>query len=190
MEDYYIRTKRTNDTDSKIKMLCWKIVDQYLFKTSPKFLSKWRIFLLKLFGAKVANDCFISPYATITRPWDFEMGHLSAIDDYCYIIPPVVIGDKVSISNNCHVVGGGHNIWSREFEQEFNAVTIRDGAFIGAGVYVSMGCKIGVMSVIAPHINIRKNIPDNKVVSQLPNGKMIIVDRIPEEEFIKYKYNY
>lgn len=189
-EDFYVRSEKTSHTDNKWKVLVWNLVYQYLFRTSPKFLRWWRIFILRLFGAKIGKMCFVAPTAFITRPWDFEMGYFSGIDDNCYIIPPVKIGDRVAIANNCHLIAGGHNIWTRSFEQEFKSIEVGNCAFLCCGVYVSMGCKIGEASVVASHLNVLKNIPDNTVVSQLPNGKIIYIPRIPVEEFTNYRYKH
>lgn len=188
-EEYYQRNQQTQHTDNKWKVLLWNFVYQYIFRTSPKFMKGYRNWILRCFGAKIAKKCYVSPYAIITRPWEFEMGYYSGVDDNCYIIPPVKIGDRCAIGNNCHLIAGGHDVFSRGFEQEFKPIEIGHCAFLGCGVHVAMGCKIGQMSVVASHVNVQKNIPENKVVNQM-NGKLIMIDRLSEEEYKKYRYNH
>lgn len=187
-EEFYKRTSKTNNTDNRWKVFAWGIVYQYLFRTSPKALKEWRCFLLRCFGAKIGKKCQVAPTAFITRPWEFEMGYYSSIDDNCFVIPPVKVGDEVAIANNCHIIAGGHNIFSREFEQEFNPIIIGNSSFLCCGVYVSMGCRIGTASVVSSHIKILKNVPDNTVVAQLPNGKTVNIPRVPETDFDNYRY--
>lgn len=188
-ELWYKRNKRTTDSANKWKFHLWKFVDAYFFKTSLNCLSCWRIFLLKLFGAKIGKGCYISPRVTITRPWEFEMGNISSIDDCCYIIPPVKIGDYVSIGNNTHIIAGGHDLWSRGFEVELSTIKIGNGAFIGADVFISQGCEIGQMTIIGAKTHIISNIPENTIVVSRPS-KYIKCRRLTEEEYKKYRYHY
>lgn len=188
-ELWYKRNSQTDDSSNKIRYHLWKLVDSYLFKTSPNLFSRWRIFLLKCFGAEIGVKCYISPRVVITKPWEFKMGNVSSIDDYCYIVPPVIIKDYVSIGNNTHIIGGGHDIWSRGFEVSSNAVIIDNGAFIGAGCSILPGSKIGEMSVIDSHIKVQGHIRNNTVVIE-KNNKIIKCDRLPEEEYNKYRYHY
>lgn len=129
-ELWYKRNERTADSANKWKFHLWKFVDAYFFKTSLNCLSCWRIFLLKLFGAKIGKGCYISPRVTITRPWEFEMGNISSIDDCCYIIPPVKIGDYVSIGNNTHIIARGHDVRTRGFESDSAPIVVGNGVFI------------------------------------------------------------
>lgn len=188
-ELFYKRNSETNDSTNNLKYHIWKFVDAYLFKTSLNCMSRWRVFLLRLFGAKIGKGCYIASKATITKPWNFEMGNISAIDEYCYIIPPIKIGDYVSIGNNCHLIAGGHDIWSRGFETRHKTISIGNCAFIGAGTYIGIGCNIGQMSVIGAHSYIVKDVQENTVVTMYPM-KQIACKRLKEEEYGKYRYHF
>lgn len=188
-ELYYKRNKNTNDSSHWMKFHMWKFVEKYLFRTSPNCFKHWRVFLLRLFGAKIGKGCYIASNVTITRPWEFEMGNISSIDEFCYIIPPVTIGDYCAISNNVHIIAGSHNIRSRGFELTTKRINIGSGCFIGCGCYIGPGIKIGDASVISAHISMQHSVPANKIV--VPDVvKLISVDRLDQEEFEKYSFNY
>ena len=46
----------------------WWLIQSILFRTSPQFLYGWRIFLLRLFGAKIGKKVIIRPSVKITYP--------------------------------------------------------------------------------------------------------------------------
>lgn len=188
-ELYYVRNAETSDSANRLKSHLWKFIDKYFFKTSPNCLSKWRIFLLRKFGAKIGVGCYIAPSVTITRPWDFEMGNVSAIDEMAFINPPVKIGDYVSVGNNVHLIAGGHDVRSRGFERTPNPITLGNGSFIGAGTFIGGGIKVGQMAVISAHSHITRDVPANSVTMCAPTDA-ISLPRLPEEEYEKYRYTY
>lgn len=188
-ELYYVRNAETADSANWLKSHLWKFIDKYFFKTSPNCLSKWRIFLLRKFGAKIGVGCYIAPSVTITRPWDFEMGNVSAIDELAFINPPVKIGDFVSVGNNVHIIAGGHDVRSRGFERTPSPITLGNGSFIGAGTFIGGGIKVGQMAVISAHSHITRDVPANSVTICAPTD-VISVPRLPEEEYKNYRYTY
>lgn len=186
------RSYRTQNITKKekIKLQIWRCVDTLFFKTSLNILSCWRVFLLKLFGAKIGKGCYISPKCTIFKPWNIEIGNYSSIDDYVYIKPSVKIqiGDYVSIANFVHIIPGGHNVRVRDFAFDSSPITIGNGVFIGADTYISKGVNIGQMTVIGARSVVLKDIPENTIAYGSPC--QVKSERIPHDEYIKYRYNY
>lgn len=186
------RNKSTQNVNKayKIKLQIWRCVDTLFFKTSLNMLSCWRVFLLRLFGAKIGKGCYISPKCTIFIPWNFEMGNFCSIDDYAYIKPRVKIklGDYVSIANFVHIIPGGHNVRSRHFDSNLAPITIHHSAFIGADTYIGKGVTIGQFSVIGARSVVLKDVPENSIAFGFPC--QVKGERIPEEEYKKYRYHY
>ena len=187
--------KRDNKTQNvtrsyKIKLLIWRCVDTLFFKTSLNPLSCWRVFLLRLFGAKIGKGCYISPKCTIFIPWNIEIGNFVSIDDYAYIKPrtKITIGDYVSISNFVHIIPGGHDIRARNLASDLKPVTIGNGAFIGADSYIGKGVTIGQMAVIGARSVVLKDVPENVIAFGSPC--LVKSIRLPEKEYHNYRYNY
>lgn len=189
---WFVRDAKTqNMTRSyKVKLLVWRCVDTLLFKTSLKPLTCWRVFLLKCFGAKIGRGCYISPKSTIFIPWNIEIGNFVSIDDYAYIKPrtKICIGDYVSISNFVHIIPGGHDVRSRNFASNLSPIHIGNGAFIGADSYIGKGVTIGQMAVIGARSVVLKDVPENTIAFGAPC--QVRGERIPEEEYKKFRYNY
>lgn len=173
----------------KIKLLIWRMVDFWLFQPSLTIFSPWRVFLLRLFGARIGRGCYISPKAKILVPWNFQMGNFSSLDDYAYMRTTgrISIGDYVSIGMYVHIVPGGHDIRSRGFENNATFVKIEDGVFLGADSFVGRGVTIGKFSVLGSRAAAYKDIPENSVAVGMP--AKVIGERIPHDEYIKYRYS-
>ncbi|CDD52344.1 acetyltransferase CysE/LacA/LpxA/NodL family [Bacteroides sp. CAG:875] len=189
---WYQRDDKTQNITkyTKIKLQMWRCVDTLFFKPSLNIFSFWRIFLLKLFGAKIGKGCYISPLARIYMPWNLTMGSFSSIDDYVFIkdIEKVTIGDYVSISNFVHIITGGHDVRQRNFASLQIPIIIENGAFIGADSYISKGVIIGQMAVIGEKSFVLKNVPENTIA--FGNPCQIKNERLSETEYKKYRYNY
>lgn len=174
----------------KLKLLVWRCVDTLFFQFSLNPFSWWRIFLLRIFGAEIGKGCYISPKARIFIPWNLTIGNYSSIDDYVFIKSTidVTIGDYVSISNFTHIIPGGHNVKKRNFASERQTIHIGHSAFIGADTYIGKGVTIGQFSVIGARSVVLKDVPENSIAFGFPC--QVKGERIPEEEYKKYRYHY
>jgi putative colanic acid biosynthesis acetyltransferase WcaF len=147
----------------KLKLALWTFVQNTLFKYSP--LIRPRIWLLNLFGANVNKSCFIHSSAKIYMPWNLKMGEKSSIDFnvIIYNLDNVIIGNFVSIAYMANINTGSHDFTDPHLALVTKPVMIKDGAFIGADVYISPGVSIGLMTVIGARSVITKDMPDNYI---------------------------
>ena len=150
----------------KIKEQLWQIVEFFLFRPSLKFMSSFRCYLLKSFGAKIGRKCYISNKAIFVHPWNVIIGNNVGIDDYAYIKSDVTvtIEDYVSIASFVHILPSGHNVRLRNFALEGKATEISYGAFIGTGAFIGPGVRIGKFSVVGSNTHVYKDVPDNQII--------------------------
>jgi len=83
----------------------------------------------------------------------------------------IYIGNKVMFGPNVTIITGTHpvNPSLRERGLQYNKdVYIEDNAWIGSGVTILPGVKIGKNSVIAAGSMVTKDIPDNVVAAGIP----------------------
>lgn len=86
---------------NKLKRVCWNIV--YVFAFRPFGLSIfncWRLFLLRLFGAKLHPKAHIYSSVRIWVPWNLEMDAYSCLAPHvdCYNTDLIKIGAHTTIS--------------------------------------------------------------------------------------------
>ncbi len=175
----------------KIKDALWRIVEDTIFRHSFKCISCWRVMLLKLFGAKIGKRCYISNRAIFVKPWNLVMGENNGIDDYAFIKcdDKITIESYVSIGNFVKIIPGGHDIRSRNFKVATGPVYIKNGVFVGADSFIGANVTIGEMAVIGSRTTINENVPDNKVIYDLPQEEYLLGNRLKKNIYKQYKYN-
>jgi len=131
-----------------------------LFKYSPRIFFSWRIFLLRMFGAKIGHSVHIYPSAIIYMPWNLEMGNYSAIgeDALIYNLGKVILGNNVTVSHRAHLCAGTHDYSDPTLPLLKPPIVLDDNvwvcaeAFIGPYVVVGEGAVIGAASVVTKNV--------------------------------------
>lgn len=167
------------ETNQKIKRLIWNIFYYMFFRSNPNFLfNNWRIFLLKLFGAKIGKGCVIYPTSRIWEPWNLEMGDFSVIaeDVDCYCVDKIIIGSKVAISQRSYICTASHDISSLKRPLTTAPIIIKDHAWICAESFIGPNCIIEEGSIVAARSVVTKNTEKYSVVGG--NPAKFIKDRI------------
>lgn len=161
----------TIPTRNKLARLIWNIVWYTLFKPTPRWcLNSWRIFLLKLFGAKIGSNNKIAPSCVIWAPWNLEIGDYSVLGEgvNCYSMDKISIGSKVAISQRSFLCTGSHDISSLLRPLITKPIKINDHVWICAEAYIGPGVEIGEGSVIGARCVASKNIAEWIVVAGNP----------------------
>jgi putative colanic acid biosynthesis acetyltransferase WcaF len=131
-----------------------------VFRLSPRPLFGFRSWLLRLFGATVADHVHIYPSARIYFPWNLEIGAWSSIGEWAliYNLGRVTIGERATISQNAHLCAGTHDYTDPRMPLIKPPISIGDSAwicadaFIGPGVTVAEGAVIGARSVVVKDV--------------------------------------
>lgn len=137
-----------------------------LFRCSPRPLWGWRRLLLRTFGARVAPQARIDPTARIFIPWNFEMGAWSAVgfDALIYNLGPVIIGERVTISQRAHLCAGTHDYRDPAMPLLKRPITVDNDAWVCADAFIGPGVKVGVGAVVGARAVVVKDVPPWTVV--------------------------
>jgi len=150
--------KVRSTTPLKVKLLrgLWHCFQLPFFEHTPRMLSPLRIFLLRLFGARLGPACHIGAGVKVWVPWNLKMGERSSIgfNTEIFNFAPVEIGDQVAISQRNYICASTHDhshphfpLISAPIKVESQA-WVAAGAFLGPGVTVGEGAVIGACSVV------------------------------------------
>ncbi|MBS1735476.1 MAG: WcaF family extracellular polysaccharide biosynthesis acetyltransferase [Bacteroidetes bacterium] len=128
-----------------IKRACWYFVNTVFFRTSFFPFSGFKVFLLKLFGAKAGQNILIKPAVNIKYPWFLKLGNNVWIGEEVWIdnLGMVSIGDNVCLSQGSMILSGNHDYTKPGFNLIIKEIMLEDGVWIGAKAIVCNGvvCK-------------------------------------------------
>lgn len=113
--------------------------------------SSWRRGLLRLFGAGIGKGVVIKPAVNIKYPWKLTVGDHAWIGERVWIdnLDQVSIGEHACLSQGATLICGNHNYKSSGFDLQLGAITIENGAWIGAGASVAPGVRCGTHAVLS-----------------------------------------
>src|SRR5688500_7659720 len=97
MQTEIAKFRNPHSRKSKMGRLAWAIAYRLLFRPTPWFMSSWRRFVLRCFGAKLGNAHFHAR-VDIWAPWLLEAG------DHVYVDQDVVLYNAYGITLGNRVV--------------------------------------------------------------------------------------
>ena len=162
----------------KIKRVLWNITATLLFRPfiTPVF-RKWRIALLRLFGAKVEWDANVYASVKIWAPWMLQMGHRACLgpEVICYNQDWVVLEDEAVVSQYSYLCTAGHdvNMMNTADKSLITApIVLKSKSWIGARSFIGMGVEIGEGAVVGATASVYKSVEPWCVVGGNP-AKML-----------------
>ena len=152
----------------------WWFVHFFLFKMSPQIFNRWRVFLLRLFGANIGNNVIIRPSVKITYPWKLTIGENSWIGDdaVLYTLGEILIGENTIISQRCYICTGSHDYDSLDFKITAAPIIIGNSTWLATDVFVAPGVKIGDNCVIGARSSVFKDIESDSICLGRPAIKI------------------
>lgn len=135
-----------------------------------KLFKLLRVAMLRLFGAKVAWNCYIHPSAKVEYPWHVTMGDYSSLGAKCWIyaLDKITIGEKSTIGKDVNIITGSHDITSPNFHLVTKPVTIGDGVWITTRATILPGVTLNDYCVIANNSVVTKDVEAFAVVGGNP----------------------
>lgn len=136
---------------NKIKVILWFFANSLVINNYfpiPVFV---KVFVLKLFGAKIGKKVMIKPAVNIKYPWFLEIGNNVWIGETAWIdnFVKVVIEDNVCISQGAFLLTGNHDYKKSTFDLIPKEIYLEKGVWIGAKSVVCGGIKCMSHSVLA-----------------------------------------
>lgn len=155
---------------SKVKEMLWYAVKVVFFLSAIPYPSKFKVFLLKAFGAKVGKGLVIKPRVNIHFPWKLVVGDNVWIGEEVFFLnfELLTIGNNVCISQKVFVCGGNHDYKDPTMPYRNGVIVLEDGSWVGAASFVGPNVKIGINTIVSVGSIVTKSLPENGVFSGNP----------------------
>lgn len=139
---------------SRVKELAWMIASALLV-AGPIPGSRWRVAILRAFGAEIAAGVVVKPKVRIKFPWRLQIGADCWIGESVWIdnLAKVHVGNDVCISQDAYLGTGNHDWTSPTFDLLTGEITVEDRCWIGArtslapGTHMEAGAVLGLGAV-------------------------------------------
>jgi putative colanic acid biosynthesis acetyltransferase WcaF len=155
---------------NRVLRAVWGIIYLLFFRFSPRPFHAWRSVLLKLFGAKLGQHVHVYPSVQIWAPWNLEMGAYASLGPQvdCYNQGKITIGANTIISQKTYLCASSHDYTKANFPLVLKPITIGDGVWIAADVFIGPSVNIGNYAVIAARAVLIKNVEENSIMGGNP----------------------
>ena len=158
----------------KLKRVVWNVTAALLFRPfiTPVF-RKWRIALLRLFGAKIEWNANVYASVKIWAPWMLQMGHRACLgpEVICYNQDCVILEDEAIVSQYSYLCTAGHdvNMMNTADKSLITApIILKCKSWIGARSFIGMGVEIGEGAVVGATASVYKSVEPWSVVGGNP----------------------
>ncbi len=156
---------------NQIYRFIWSIVWAILARPLPRSVGNgWKLFLLRLFGAKVHRKAIVYSSARIYMPLNLEMDAYSCIapEVDCYNVDKVKIGANSTISQKTYLCAASHDITKSNFPLTTSPVIIEDQVWVAADAFIGPGVTIRQGSVVGARACVFKDVDSWTVVGGNP----------------------
>ncbi len=171
----------------KFRRAIWEVTYFFLFRPfGTKVFRLWRIFLLRLFGAKVDWGAEVYASARIWAPWNLEMEYEACLGPYtiCYNQAAVIMRERSCLSQYAYICTAGHSLVevnNAETSLEVAPVLLEKESWIGTRAFIGAGVCIGKRAVVGAAAAVFKDVEPWCVVG----GNPAVVLKYIKESSIK-----
>ena len=161
----------------RFKMLAWEYTWLILCSWTPKPANAWRIFWLKLFGAKIYGHPFVHQRARIQIPWNLILHDRSALGDRAnlYSLGIIEIHENATVAQEAYLCTGTHAFNKPSKNLVTASIIIGKRAFIGARAFIMPGINIGEDAIVGACSVVTKNVQPKTVVKGNPASSIISI---------------
>lgn len=159
---------------NKIARAVWNVVYVLLYRPfGTKLFLKWRLLVLKLFGAKVYWDSGVYASTRIWAPWNLQLGHNAWLGPnvVCYNQAMVILEDDVTVSQYSYICTAGHKIDMVNTSEDgliVAPITFGKAAWVGTRAFIGMGVEIGEEAIVGATASVYKDVEPKAIVGGNP----------------------
>lgn len=172
---------------NKISRLIWNFSCLILFRPfASRLFRRWRILVLKCFGAKIEWSSHIYASVKIWAPWNLEVGENSSLGPKvdCYNQGKISIGSNTIISQKSYLCASSHDYTKKDFPLVLKPIVIGNGVWVAADAFIGPGVCIENNAVVAARAVVSKRVLKDSIVRGNPATSIL------KEDVSKQKIQY
>ncbi|QKG72418.1 DapH/DapD/GlmU-related protein [Erythrobacter mangrovi] len=126
---------------------CWLVLARW----TPPPLHRWRVLLLRLFGARVGRGCRVHASVQVWLPAQLELGDNVLIGPgaILYNQGRIAIGNDSVVSQRAHLCASTHDVEDPDFQLVVRPIALGERCWVAAEAFVGPGVTMGDGAVLA-----------------------------------------
>ena len=158
----------------KFKQALWYLVNAVFVRPSFIPFMSFKLFLLRLFGAKIGKRICIKPCVLIKSPWNLVVGDDCWIGEKVWIdnLDKVYIGNNVCISQGALLLTGNHDYKVSSMPYRNAPIILEDGTWVGAKAIVCSGVTVHENAILTVGSVSTKDMDANGIYQGNPAKKI------------------
>jgi putative colanic acid biosynthesis acetyltransferase WcaF len=138
------------DIMTRIRLFMWQVMWACTCAWTPKPANRWRVFVLRRFGARIYGRPFVHQRARIAMPWNVTLHDASCVGDRAnlYSQDSITLHAGALVAQEAYLCCGTHDLRDPDWPLMTAAIVVGDRAFVGARAFVMPGVTIGAGAVI------------------------------------------
>jgi putative colanic acid biosynthesis acetyltransferase WcaF len=154
----------------RLGLLLWQLVWTTTCSWTPKPANAWRVFVLRMFGAKIHGRPFVHGRASIQQPWNLIMHNRACLGDkaVAYSLGVIEIGADATVAQEAYLCTGTHDFTSPILALQTAPIRIGRGAFVGARSFILPGVQLGEGCVVGAAAVVTRDVPAYAIVAGNP----------------------
>jgi putative colanic acid biosynthesis acetyltransferase WcaF len=154
----------------RLGIALWAVVWRLLFRPTPKPLTRWRLWLLRCFGAKVSGRPFVDASAVIKMPWNLEIEDRACLGprSEVYNLARVTLRERCTLAQEAYLCAGTHDFSQRHLPLVVGPIVVGADAFVCARAFVLPGIVIGAGAIVGACAVVTKDVTAWTIVAGNP----------------------
>ena len=149
----------------RVGMLLWDYAWAVFCRWTPKPFNRWRLFWLRLFGAKLEGTPFVHQRARIQIPWNLTLHDRACLGDRAnaYTLGEIEIGARSIVAQEAYLCTGTHDLGDPKVPLQVAKITVGEDVFIGARAFIMPGVKLGDRCVVGACSLVTRDVPPEMI---------------------------
>lgn len=158
---------KTNVIKRQLWIICWLL----LVRPIPRNMCcGWKRLLLRLWGAKIADNAIVYSNCKIFAPWNLTMEGNSCIasNTDIYNAADVIMKEGAIVSQYSYLCTATHDIRDKDFRLYSLPIVLEKNSWVAAKCFIGPGVTIGEGAVVGASASVYKDVPAWTVVGGNP----------------------
>jgi putative colanic acid biosynthesis acetyltransferase WcaF len=152
--------------------LVWAVVQSTVFRWSPRPWHRFRVELLRLFGAAIPEPgtVRIFPTVQIVFPWKLILQPRVMVGPRVrlYNLAPITLCFGANLSQDSHLCAGTHDYLRWDMPLIARPIIIGENVWLGTEVFIGPGVTVGELCVVGARSVVVKDLPPRMVCAGHP----------------------